>query len=159
MEQPQAQPQIEMSLFDPKYSKCFYDLNIQWISRYFEVEKKDIEQLENPEQCLADGGQIFFVLKDGLPVATCALYKEKEGVYELAKMAVSDECKGMGLSSKLMREIEMWVLANGGHEIYLLSNDSLAPAMGLYEKHGYKVFFRGSHPEYERANIGMRKKL
>ncbi|MEO0335491.1 MAG: GNAT family N-acetyltransferase [Pseudomonadota bacterium] len=150
---------IQTSLYQPEFADAFKQLNLDWISKYFEVEQKDIEQLENPEDCLREGGQIFFILKDGHPVATCALYLEKEGVYELAKMAVSDECKGLGLANKLMREIEMWVLANGGHEIFLLSNDSLGAAMGLYSKHGYEVFFRGSHPEYDRANIGMRKSL
>lgn len=145
--------------YDPKFNLAFKLLNIDWISKFFVVEDKDLEQLENPQECVEEGGQIFFVLKNGSPVATCALYKEADGVYELAKMAVSDSCKGKGLGSILMEECEKWARQQQAKEIFLLSNSSLEAAMGLYKKHGYEVFHRGDHPIYDRADIGMRKLL
>lgn len=48
--------------YDPRYKEFFKTLNLEWIEKYFRVEKKDIQQVENPETCLAEGGEIFFVL-------------------------------------------------------------------------------------------------
>ena len=134
-------------------------MNLEWIEKYFVVENKDIKQLENPEKCIKDGGQIFFALVGTEAVGTVALYLDNPGVYELAKMAVSPACQGKGIADKLMQQCEVWVLAQSGNRIYLQSNDALKAALNLYQKHGYRIFQQGGHTEYARSNIGMEKVL
>lgn len=145
--------------YDKKFRDDFKEMNLEWIKKYFKVEKKDLEQLSNPEECLANGGEIFFVIDDGLAVGTCAMYKISKDQYELAKMAVLPSHQGRGLSNLLMKACEDWARDKGAKEILIVSNTSLTPAITLYKKHGYTVTRLGQDPVYERGDIEMIKKL
>jgi hypothetical protein len=61
--------------YQAQFQDEFRKLNLEWIRKHFKVEQKDLDQVNNPQDCLAGGGQIFFVLKDNQAVGTCALYK------------------------------------------------------------------------------------
>lgn len=145
--------------FRPAYREAFKQLNLAWIEQYFRVEKKDVEQTEHPEQCLAGGGELFFVVVDGKAVGTCALYTAGPARFELAKMAVHPDYRGHGFGDLLMESAETWARERGAAEILILSNTILAPAIALYQKHGYETVHLGAHPDYERCNIEMRKRL
>jgi putative acetyltransferase len=150
---------MDVVTYDPKYKTEFKELNLEWIRKYFAVEKKDVEQLENPEWILADGGEIIFAVIDGKAVGTCAIVKVADGVFELAKMAVSPSAQGRGISHALMRASEDAALARGAKKIFLVSNQSLTPAITLYKKHGYVVTSLAQNPDYSRGNIEMEKNL
>src|SRR5690348_1787393 len=94
--------------FEPRFREAYKALNLEWISKYFKVEKKDLEQVDNPEECLREGGQIFFVVVDDEAVATCALYKMNDKLYELAKMAVRPDNQGHGYGDLMMLAAEEW---------------------------------------------------
>lgn len=142
-----------------EYREAFRMLNLHWIEKYFKVEEKDLEQVNNPEVCLQEGGQIFFILFKQKAVGTCALYKITDKKFELAKMAVDPEFQGCGLGDLLMLAAEKWAHQQGATEIMLLSNTLLGPAINLYKKHGYRTFHSGQHPDYDRCNIGMIKSI
>jgi putative acetyltransferase len=145
--------------FDPQHKTAFKELNLEWIRKYFVVENKDVEQLENPEWIVDGGGEIIFALVDGEVVGTCAIVKVEEGIFELAKMAVSPAAQGKGISHELMRASEAAARARGAKKIFLVSNQSLTPAITLYKKHGYIVTSLDQNPEYSRGNIEMEKNL
>ena len=53
--------EIEIIPFEDKYSKYFYDLNAEWLKKYFYIESYDEKVLSNPrEYVLNHGGFIFF---------------------------------------------------------------------------------------------------
>lgn len=145
--------------WDPKFRTAFRDLNLEWIEKYFKVEKKDVEQTSAPEDCIAGGGEIFFVVVNGEAAGTCAMYNMSEGIYELAKMAVRPDFQGRGFGDLLMLEAEKWAREKNAREIHILSNTVLKPAISLYKKHGYETVHLGDHPDYERCNIEMKKIL
>jgi GNAT superfamily N-acetyltransferase len=145
--------------YRPKFRIAFRALNLAWIEKYFRVEPKDLEQVNDPEQCRKEDGEIFFTVIEGEAVGTCALYKMSDGIYELAKMAVDPKHQGKGLGDLLMKGAEAWAREKGAKEIHILSNTVLEPAITLYKKHGYEVVHLGSHPDYERCNIEMKKIL
>lgn len=145
--------------YQPEYKGAFKDLNLEWIEKYFKVEKKDIHQVENPEECIATGGQIFFVVHDGEVAGTCAVYKIGDRYYEIAKMAVAPKWQGHGFGDTLMEVAEQWAREQNAREILILSNTVLKTAITLYKKHEYEVVHLGPHPDYERCNIEMRKLL
>lgn len=147
-----------LTTYLPEHKAAFRELNLEWIRRHFKVERKDVEQTENPERCLEGGGEIFFVVEGGEAVGTCAMYRT-EGGYELAKMAVSPARRGLGYGDLLMHAAEAWARQRGAREILILSNTVLEPAIRLYKKHGYETTRLGPHPDYERCNIEMRKRL
>jgi GNAT superfamily N-acetyltransferase len=143
--------------YHPEFRAAFRALNLAWIEKYFRVEAKDLEQVNDPEQCLKEGGEIFFTVIEGEAVGTCALYKMSEGIYELAKMAVDPKHQRKGLGDLLIEGAEAWAREKGAKEIHILSNTVLEPAITLYKKHGYEVVHLGSHPDYERCNIELKK--
>jgi len=145
--------------FASAHRDAFKTLNSEWIERYFKIEKKDLEQMNAPEDCRAGGGEIFFVEVDGRAVATCAMYKIGARRFELAKMAVDPAFRGRGYGDLLMEKAEAWARGQGAVEILILSNTVLEPAIALYKKHGYITTHLGPHPDYERCNIEMKKPL
>lgn len=148
---------MKVITYDPKFKQAFRDLNLEWIERYFKIEQKDLDQVDHPEECLAGGGEIFFVIDGREAVGTCAMYKIGEGRYELAKMGVRPDRRGKGIGDLLMIAAEEWAKAQGAVEIMMLSNTILEPAISLYHKHGYKTVHLGPHPDYERCNIELKK--
>jgi GNAT superfamily N-acetyltransferase len=141
--------------YDPKYQKAFVELNLEWIKTHFEVEPMDVAQLEDPNgNILNHGGEIFFVVENGVAVGTCALVPHGENSYELAKMAVSPSCRGKGYGDQLMSAAIEWAKKKGAAKLTLLSNTVLTPAITLYKKFGFVEIGQG-HPDYKRCNIEM----
>ena len=150
---------ITIEPFRPEFKDAFRELNLEWIRKYFEVEAKDFEQTNNPEACLQEGGHILFAVRDSEAIGTCALYKINDREFEMAKMAVRPDCRGLGIGDLLMIATEKWARVAGAEELMLLSNTILEPAIALYIKHGYEIAKLGPHPDYARCNIEMRKKI
>ncbi len=72
--------------YDPKYKKNFHDLNIEWLTKYFTVEKKDKEQLDNPEkEIINKGGFILFAEYENEIAGTAALIKHSDDTLSLLK--------------------------------------------------------------------------
>jgi GNAT superfamily N-acetyltransferase len=159
--------EITIEPFHPRYRDAFRELNLEWIRTYFRVEQKDVEQTNNPEACILEGGHIIFAVRNNEAIGTCALYvvppekagAEEKKVFELAKMAVRPDCRGLGIGDKLMVAAHQWARIAGADEVMLLSNTILEPAIALYIKHGFEVTKLGPHPDYDRCNIEMRKKV
>ena len=60
--------QVEIVTYNSKYQKSFKDLNIEWISNYFEVEPNDVKALDHAEDCIINkGGEIFSAIFNFLP--------------------------------------------------------------------------------------------
>jgi N-acetylglutamate synthase-like GNAT family acetyltransferase len=153
-----AMPEITFRLFQHGDAAAFRQLNEAWIARYFRVEEHDLIQLIHPEEnILQTGGQIIMALADEKRIGCCALIFVKPGVYEVAKMAVSERYRGFGIGRKLLEYTIAQAKMLGAHTLELASNTKLANAVHLYETLG----FRHLPPEkvepspYARANVFM----
>ncbi len=149
--------QVEIVTYNPKYQKSFKDLNIEWISNYFEVEPNDIKALDHAEDYIINkGGEIFSAVLNDEVLGVCALIKsdEKDYDYELAKMAVSPKAQGKGVGNLLAESAIKWATEKGASKIYLESNTKLQPAIKLYEKLGFKEI-TGISSTYNRVDIQM----
>ena len=151
--------------YEKRYAPDFARLNYQWIEEYFTVEDEDRLALEDPEgYAIAPGGEIFFVLEQEVAVGTVAMVPFKGAVasdrrvYELAKMAVAPDRRGRGYSHMLMQACIDFAVDKQAHEIMLVTNDILAPALGLYEQAGFKPT-QYSDSRYARGNLEMRLTL
>lgn len=147
---------VEIVAFDEKYTTDFTELNFEWLKEYFYIEDYDREVLTNPKKYILDeGGQILFALVNKKPVGTVALIKREEGVFELSKMAVTNEYKGMRIGQKLMYACINYAGQNGIDRLFLDSNRKLTPAITLYHKVGFKEIPVPEDSPYERCNIRM----
>ena len=133
----------------------FISLNEEWISKYFQLEDVDTKLSENPHVVIDDGGYVFSLVDGTKVVGVCALFNDGDGVYELARMAVSPEHQGKGYGSKLIEACLKKLCKILAKKVYVVSNTKLEPAILLYKKYGFVTKFEGVHPVYTRANIVM----
>jgi putative acetyltransferase len=158
----QVNQEITFRLFQDGDAEAFRELNKEWIARYFKVEEQDLIQLNDPAgNILQPGGQIVMAIADGERIGCCALVFVKTGVFEVAKMAVSESYRSQGIGRRLLEYTVAQAKKLGAHTLELASNTKLANAVHLYESLG----FRHLPPErvepspYARANVFMELKL
>lgn len=135
----------------------FVRLNLQWIEHYFEVEPADQKMADNPGGIMDDGGFMFTLTENNHVVGAVALINEGDGVFELAKMAVSPQTQGKGYGHLLMQACLDKLRVIGARKVHLISNQSLKPAIALYQKHGFVITSLEPHPMYQRGNIAMER--
>src|ERR1700749_807100 len=94
---------IQILRFAPRHAEAWRALNEAWIERYFVIEPKDRVALDDPEgKGIDKGGLIFIAERRGEPVGCVALLQMDDGGFELAKMAVADHAKGLGLGRRMI---------------------------------------------------------
>ncbi|MEC9060106.1 MAG: helix-turn-helix domain-containing GNAT family N-acetyltransferase, partial [Pseudomonadota bacterium] len=152
-------PDIKVVDYAPKYREAFKSLNVEWISKYWELEEPDFKALDDPEgYILNQSGVILIALDKGEPIGCCALIKQTDDTFELAKMAVSPKAQGKGVGLLLGKSIVERAKLMGLKRLYLESNSVLKPAVSLYEKIGFK-HIKGASSPYARCDVQMELQL
>ena len=145
---------------DPRDYRAFAELNMDWIRQLHSVEESDQYMYDHPEVYAENGNSIFAMVADDEAIGVCALKQDEDGEWELTKMAVNPKFQGRGIGKLLMDSVEDYARNELGlTRIYLISNKINAAAIRLYRRCGWTITFEGPHPRYQRANIGMEKKL
>jgi putative acetyltransferase len=143
-----------------EFKAAFEQLNREWIEQYFVVEEADRQVFRDPgAEIVAPGGQIFFVLEDDQVRGTCAVLRHGSDECEIAKMAVVPSARGRGFGDLLMEAAIKFATTVGARRIIIVSNTVLAPAIRLYEKHGFVRVPLSSDSRYRRANIRLEREL
>jgi putative acetyltransferase len=151
---------MEIVDFHPDHAGAFKALNEAWISRYFTIEAKDREVLDDPAgKILAPGGHILMAVEHGAPIGCVALLAMPSGGFEVAKMAVTEAHKGRGIGRDLMAACIAWARAAGADRLYLETNSGLAPALGLYHSFGFCQIEPAEPSPYVRADVAMELRL
>jgi GNAT superfamily N-acetyltransferase len=147
---------IEIVDYKPEHRSRFKEINEQWITRLYDMEVEDIKTVEDPEgYVLKDGGQIFIALCDGYPVGTCAYLNLGNGVYEMIKMAVEENYRGLHIGKRIGEESVQKIKEMEARKIILFSNtEGSVKAIQLYRKLGFVEVPLGNS-EFTRANIRM----
>lgn len=141
--------------FKPQHAAKFRELNEEWITRYFVMEEADHKSLGDPQgYILNKGGYILMAEYNQEIVGTCALINDGNGVFELAKMAVSPKAQGRKIGKLLGEAAIQKAREAGAAKVYLVSNRRLETALNLYKRLGFtEVPMPPSI--YERADIKM----
>ncbi|MHC2990063.1 MarR family transcriptional regulator [Pontibacter sp. HJ8] len=146
---------VQILDFEPQHAAAFRALNEEWITRYFVMEEADYKSLSDPYGYILDkGGYILMASYQGEIVGTCALINDGEGVYELAKMAVTPKAQGLQLGKLLGKAAIEKARQAGAAKVYLVSNRQLETALNLYRRLGF-VEVPMPPSIYERADIKM----
>ena len=143
------------------HAQAFYDINAQWIETMFAMEEVDRDVLCHPrERIIAPGGDILFVEAPGRGiVGTCALRKTGATAFELTKMGVLDNARGLKAGEFLLAAAIRRAGELGAETLYLLTNAKCAAAIHLYEKLGFvhdAAIMQGYGAGYERCDVAMR---
>ena len=153
--------EINIISFDNKYTKDFYNLNIEWLKTFFYVEQFDEEVLSKPlDYIINKGGYIFFAKLHHNIVGTVALMPTQDkSVLELTKMAVSPKHRGLKIGQLLMQHCINFSKDNNLNALILYSNTILENAIYIYRKYGFIEFPVEENSPYKRSNIKMVLKL
>lgn len=163
VESPMGPPAIQFrQLSSPQDAQAFRVLNEEWITRYFVLEKKDREVLNDPENAiLRKGGCVLMAYLEDEPVGCTALIPMGDGVFELSKMAVSPRLRGLGIGRKLIEYAIAQARQLGASSMFLGSSTQLKNAVHLYESVGFQHVPSENIPpmEYARADVFMELRL
>jgi GNAT superfamily N-acetyltransferase len=155
---PATTDQVTIREFQAGDEACFRKLNEEWITQYFRIEEKDEEALGDPQSSiLAAGGRIFFAYVGDRCAGCCALLRLGTDEFEVAKMAVTPGCQGMGIGRRLLQAVIEAARSAGGRRLYLETNRALAAAIHLYESVGFEHLAedRIVPSAYARADVYM----
>ncbi|MDO7847900.1 GNAT family N-acetyltransferase [Hymenobacter sp. M29] len=130
--------------FEPAHRAAFealnHELNPEWITRYFYIEGSDQKPVDNPQQYIVErGGHILMAVCGGEIVGTCALVKEHDGVYELARLAVAPTAQRRGIGWALGQGMLGKARQLGARRVEVLTISTLLPALKLYDKLGFRA--------------------
>lgn len=151
-----ATSEITIIPFEEQYAKDFYDLNIEWLETFFYVEPHDEEVLSQAKSYIIDkGGHIFFAKFNDEIVATVALIKIEEGIFELSKMAVLPKMRGQKIGQQLLQYCIDFATSQQFKKLLLYSNRKLENAIYIYEKYGFVEIPLEANNPYMRGDIKM----
>lgn len=152
-------PQIEIVPFDEGPEDAIKTLNEAWLEKYFKIEEGDKISLSNPKrEIIEKGGLIFYARFEGRIIGTASLLRKTSDVFELGKMAVAENVRGLGAGGKLIEHCLQVAKQLSVKKLILYSNRRLEPALHLYRKFGF-VEVPLESGLYERADIKMEKNL
>ena len=142
--------------FERKNARYFRELNEAWLEKYFFVEEKDKEILENSESYIIEkGGHIFFAEVDGQIAGCFSFIRIDEGIYELGKMAVDEQFQGKKIGQRMMEHGISFAQEQGWKKIILYSHSKLGPALYIYRKYGFREIQLEENTPYLRSDIKM----
>ncbi len=147
---------IEIVGFRDSLARDFAELNYEWIAKGYGIEEHDREILDAPyEKIVKPGGEVFFALVDGKAAGTVALEVHGEDGFELVKMAVGPQFRGLGIGDRLIEACIAFATDKGKRRITLDSNTKQAAAINLYRKYGFREIPLDPNSPYRRVNIRM----
>jgi len=146
---------IEIIPFEEKYAKYFYDLNVEWLKKYFYVEPYDEKVLSNPKEYVLDPGGFIFLAKYNDEIIGVVSLINQKTFYELSKMAVLPKYQGLKIGQKLMDFCIDFAKQQKWKSITLYSHRSLVPAINLYRKIGFVEIPVEENSHYKRSDIKM----
>ncbi len=146
---------IEIVLYKSQWHDAFRTLNLEWLDKYNLCEEADMLVLNDPQGMILDkGGVIYLAKSKDEIVGTAALINEGHGVYELAKMSVTENWQGNGISKLLLEACLQKAKELKAKKVELFSNHQLKNALKLYEKYGF-VYVEMKDSPFETADIKM----
>ncbi len=151
--------EILIKEFRPEHQPHFEKLNRAWIEKFFEVEPLDAWVLTKPDEAiLSKGGAILMAETEGQIAGTVALRKINDSTFEFTKMAVDDHFRRRGIAEKLSNAAFNKAKQLGASMVILYSHSSLAPAIALYEKLGFR-HVQLEPGVYKRSDVKMEKEI
>lgn len=83
------------------------------------------------------GGALWVAEHGGRILGSCGVFPVADRTYELRKMYLHLDARGLGLGKRLLDEAIAWVRAHGGRRIVLDTIEHMTRAIAFYEAHGF----------------------
>lgn len=154
--------------FQPSDGPAFAALNRRWIGELFELEDKDVQQLDHPQSSILDkGGHIAMADAGGWVVGTGAILPaalapdDGQRWMEVVKMTTDLAAQRSGVGSAILQQLIEYARTQGADAVWLETNSRLAAATALYEKFGFQQLDGDDlwPTPYQRCNLQMTLRL
>lgn len=154
--------------FQPSDGPAFAALNRRWIGELFELEDKDVQQLDHPQTSILDkGGHIAMADAGGWVVGTGAILPaalapdDGQSWMEVVKMTTDLSAQRSGVGSAILADLIDFARGGDAGAIWLETNSRLEAATALYEKFGFRALADDEcwDTPYARCNMQMVLKL
>lgn len=147
---------VEIIDYQAIYFERWRDINEAWIKKAYVMEEIDSQHCSEPESSiLANGGIILLAKIGGEIVGTAGLIKDDDETYELIKMAVDENYRGMGIGKMLCQAAIDRSKHEGAKLLYLFSNTGGSDkAIQIYYQLGFQKVPL-SRNDFARADIQM----
>jgi GNAT superfamily N-acetyltransferase len=123
------------------------------------VELKEDQATYDQHNKVPDIKTALLIYRDGEPAA-CGCFKEFDTeTVEIKRMFVQKNHRGLGLSKKILRELEAWAIQKKYKQAVLETSIRFKTARQLYESSGYTVI--PNYPPYVglTESVCMKKQL
>ena len=150
--------EVLIKKYEDTYHQQFKEISLDWLHKHDLYEKADDDLLDNPRAYLDKGGFIFLAHFNNEILGTISLIPVNENTYEILKLGVVDEFKGLGIGRKLMQICIDLCIEKNVKTIILESSSKLENALKLYEKLGFK-HIEVVDVHFESADVKMELKL
>ena len=94
---------VEIKKYDAMYHQQFKEISLSWLHAYDLYEAADDDLLDNPQKYLEKGGRIFLAHCNNEIVGTVSLIPLGNKEFEIMKLGVLNDYKGLGIGRKLMQ--------------------------------------------------------
>lgn len=147
--------------YDKKYKNTFIEMNKQWISSMFVIEQQDIDMLNNIDQTIEAGGQIFFAVNDHDEVLACCMIAPlPNGEWEIEKFCARGMYTGTGAGSACLKACMDYAKEKHVEKVVIVTNKKCEHAVHLYKKFGFlEVPVDRNKFPYDRADIAFEQTL
>jgi ribosomal protein S18 acetylase RimI-like enzyme len=152
----------DLSILDytDAHAAAFHDINAQWIESMFVLEDHDRHVLTHPREMILDPGGVILMVSSRVHgiVGACALMKTGEGTFELTKMGVLENVRGLKAGEFLLRSVLERAATMAMTTLYLLTNSKCEAAIHLYEKAGFvhdAAIMNAYGATYARCDVAM----
>jgi DNA-binding MarR family transcriptional regulator/GNAT superfamily N-acetyltransferase len=130
---------VKILPYRPSLKKYFKQLNLEWLKKDFKIEPPDTKILNDPNTTMIKpGGLVLFAEVDSDIVGTVALKKVNDSVYEICKLAVTKQYRGLGIGRRLVDELIKEAKSRHAQMIILATSPLLIVANNLYKTYGFK---------------------
>ena len=135
---------------------AFRALNEAWITRWFFLEPEDAVVLNDPENhILGRGGHIVIAALRDEVVGCCALLPLPNHALRLARMAVREDLRGMGIGRLLLESAIARARTLRALTIRLETSTKLPGAIHLYRSAGFRLVEPNGEEPLQRADTFM----
>lgn len=150
---------LEIINYTDTYKEDLKRLTFEWLEKGFIVEPEDLKFIDNPTNYVIDnGGFIFLAQFNNEIVGTVSLCKIENNKYELAKLAVTENYKGLKLGKRLMQVAIDKCKAIGAKQVILYTAKKLEAAYNLYLRFGFVEIIEEKQ-KYIEADVIMKLDL
>ncbi len=139
--------------YSEKYKKDFKELNLAWISAFFEIEPEDEKILNHIEDYIRNGANVFFTLDDDDSVLACCMIEPlREDMWEISKFAARNLGSGKGAGRLCLTEALKYGIKHGAKLFEIVTNTKCYKAIHIYETYGFKEIEKPIINPFKRGN-------